>query len=203
MTKEEVMEALIRNDYYILTTARELGVGRCKLNGLIKKYAITIPTKKGVKPKWKIRDHRAESIYYKMVSRCTNPENQDYHHYGGRGIKIYEEWIHSRDSFALYIQSLDNYDNPDYTMDRIDNNGNYEPGNIKFSTRKEQSRNTRRNSILVLDGVSYTAVEFSEKFGLGQDYIKDRLRLGFTPEEILKIPKGIKRKDFYKSSHAS
>jgi hypothetical protein len=199
LTREIVVESLLTNDHYVLTTARALGIGRGKLSGLISKYKIDVPKNKGIKPKWKIQNDRINSIYYKMVSRCYNLNAQDYPYYGGRGIKVCKEWRLSRDAFAGYTQKLDNWDNLKYSLDRIDNLGDYCPGNVKFSTKSEQGRNRRSNSILTLNGKTYTAVEFSEIFGLKQDFIKDRLMLGFTPDEILNIPKGMRRNTYYKN----
>ncbi len=75
-----------------------------------------------------------------MKHRCLNPKMIHYKHYGGRGIKIYLEWINSFDSFLKYMG-----ERPLGTsLDRIDVNGNYEPGNVKWSTSKEQRRNRRK-----------------------------------------------------------
>ncbi len=76
-----------------------------------------------------------------MKKRCTNPHDKYYHRYGGRGIKIFDAWLHDFGAFRAYIQTLPHYGEPGYTLDRINNSGNYEPGNLKWSTPKEQANN--------------------------------------------------------------
>lgn len=82
-------------------------------------------------------------IYYTwsaMISRCTNSNHPDYNNYGGRGISVCDRW---RYSFANFYEDVGDRPSPELSIDRINNDGNYEPGNVKWSTRKEQSNNQR------------------------------------------------------------
>ena len=84
---------------------------------------------------------RISSIYYGMKQRCLNSNNKEYHNYGGRGIKICDEWLESIDNFIKW--SFENgYDNTK-TIDRIDFNGNYEPSNCRWTTWEVQNTNRR------------------------------------------------------------
>ena len=78
------------------------------------------------------------------ISRCHVPSNRAYPHYGGRGICVHKEWREDRTSFLTYVQTLSGWDIPEFEMDRIDVNGNYEPGNIRFVSRSDNLKNKRR-----------------------------------------------------------
>lgn len=76
-----------------------------------------------------------------MKKRCTNPNDRYYNRYGGRGIRVCKEWEHDFNAYDTYICSLPHHNEPGYTIDRINNNGDYEPGNVRWATAKEQSTN--------------------------------------------------------------
>jgi hypothetical protein len=93
----------------------------------------------------KIKHGLCRSKQYKtwchMVQRCRNPKNKSYKHYGARGITVFNEWENDFISFFVYIMGLPNAGEDGYTIDRIDNDGNYEPGNIRWATKHEQRMN--------------------------------------------------------------
>lgn len=88
----------------------------------------------------KLIEHYLYGSWQAMKNRCYNKNNVDYHYYGGRGITVCERWIDSFVDFAIDVG-----DRPiGMTLDRIDNDGNYEPNNVKWSTQSEQTLNSRK-----------------------------------------------------------
>lgn len=103
-----------------------------------------------------------------MIQRCTNPNAPNYHRYGGRGITICDRWRKSYDNF---IKDMGPRPTTDHSIDRIDTNGNYEPGNCRWATRSEQQRNKR--SGIPKEIIDRMVQERSE--GLSCQAIADRL----------------------------
>lgn len=83
------------------------------------------------------KEHR---IWCGMINRCTNPRQPHYHRYGGRGIKICQRW---RESFEAFFEDMGLCPSPKHSLDRIDNDGDYAPGNVRWATYKEQRANQR------------------------------------------------------------
>ncbi|MBW4469217.1 MAG: hypothetical protein KME45_03030 [Stenomitos rutilans HA7619-LM2] len=120
-----------------------------------------------------------------MIQRCTNPAHPSYKHYGGRGIKVCPQW---RKSFAVFLQDMGGKPSPQHTLERKNNDGNYEPGNVIWGTWAEQARNRRNNRLLTLRGESKTIAEWVELRGIPRDVIKTRLKAGWAEEKVLTVP---------------
>lgn len=80
-----------------------------------------------------------------MKHRCTNPKSQAWHNYGGRGITVCDEW---QKSFTAFFEHIGARPGRGWSVDRIDNNGNYEPGNVRWATAKMQANNSRNKKCL-------------------------------------------------------
>lgn len=127
--------------------------------------------------------------YYKMwdsiIQRCTNPSHAGYKGYGERGINLHEDWRKSYKEFEKYIvENLGHKPSDDHSIDRIDNNGSYVPGNLKWSTREEQQNNTRKSlkyktgvpddSLISYNNELITICEFSKLVGIHLTAVKYR-----------------------------
>lgn len=100
------------------------------------------------------------SIWASIIQRCTNPKNIDYKNYGGRGINIYNEWKNNFTSFYNYLENVIGLKTEGMSLDRINNDGNYEPGNIRWANSVTQARNRRIRSN---NKSGYTGVHFCKK----------------------------------------
>ncbi len=123
------------------------------------------------------------NIWAQMRNRCSRPNVRGYKDYGGRGIKVCERW----ESFLNFLADMGECP-PGKSIDRIDNNGNYEPGNCRWATLVEQTNNRRTNRILELGGKKMTMAQWAVLTGLKYPVIQGRLRLGWTIERTLTTP---------------
>jgi hypothetical protein len=131
------------------------------------------------------RNYKISSEYHSwiaMVRRCYRPKHETFSYYGGRGITICDEW---QNSFASFIEHLGLKPSPLHTLDRIDNSRGYEPGNVRWATKKEQMRNRRNNHRLTFNGETHSTVEWSEIVGIKPKTIKWRIKAGWTIERAL------------------
>lgn len=135
-----------------------------------------------------VKTHRMSSApeysaWRDMVRRCENPEHKSYATYGGRGIRVCPEWM---ESFENFFADVGPRPSPKHSLDRHPNgDGNYEPGNVRWATREQQSNNTRRNRRLTVGGVTRTLAEWVRLRGLGYATVQSRLRSGWTIERAL------------------
>lgn len=115
--------------------------------------------------------------YTSILDRCLNKKNNYFNHYGARGIKcLWKTFEEFRDDmYESYLLHCKEYGKKNTSIDRIDNNGNYCKENCKWSTKKEQSRNTRRNHFLIFNGKRLTVSEWAEIIGVERNTIYERI----------------------------
>ena len=92
-----------------------------------------------------------------MIQRCTNVKNPNYFRYGGRGITVCSQWF----SFKKFMVDVGPRPSGKYSIDRVDNSGNYEPGNVRWATRAQQMSNTRATRKVTIDGEERTTTEWA------------------------------------------
>lgn len=131
------------------------------------------------------------NVWQSMIRRCHTTSEKGYRNYGARGIRVCERWRHS---FPNFLADMGERPTEKHTLDRIDNDGNYEPGNCRWATRSVNNNNTRRNVYLTLNGETHTLTQWSRKLGVPAARLKMRVELGWNDEEVLTVPQ-CKRKN--------
>lgn len=117
------------------------------------------------------------------IERCTNPKKRNWNRYGGRGVAVCEEWLYSFEEFLAHVglrpssrHSLDRYPN---------NDGNYEPGNVRWATPEEQGRNTIATAFILISGEKICLTDAAAKYGISRSSIRRRLAKGWSPERAV------------------
>lgn len=133
---------------------------------------------------------RLYGVWACMVQRCTNPNNNSYKRYGARGIKVCNDWL----DFGKFQEwAMANGYNPnakrnECTLDRINNNGNYESSNCRWITHKEQTHNTRRNHNITINGETHCISEWARIYNIKRETIKDRILSGWDEVKAVTTP---------------
>lgn len=117
-----------------------------------------------------------------MNQRCYNPNNKMYIYYGGRGITVCDEW---RSNYIAFLSHVGRKPSPEYSIERIDNNKGYEPGNVKWANLIEQASNKSNVIKIEFNGKNLTLAEWSRELGIKYSTLQERRRRGFSIEDIL------------------
>lgn len=114
-----------------------------------------------------------------MHQRCYNPQCNSYQWYGKRGIEVCERWR----TFENFLADLGNRPTPDHSLDRIDNDGDYDPGNCRWATDIEQKNNKRTNKVISYCGEEHSLAEWSRITGISYTLLKARINTYKWPIE--------------------
>jgi len=125
-------------------------------------------------------------VWRNMKGRCYNRNDQAFADYGGRGIEVCESW---RNSFTNFITDMGRRPSSDYSIDRIDNDKNYEKGNCKWSTHSQQAGNRRKKRILTFDGKSLTLAQLARIAGIKYNKLLQRLNENWPSKPAAIVPK--------------
>ena len=126
-------------------------------------------------PEYKVWDH--------MRQRCENPKHKGFANYGARGIRVCERWR----KFENFIADMGERPSPKHTIERADNDGDYEPGNCRWGTWREQSRNKRTNRLITANGITKPLTTWAEELGVPPTTLFERLRRGWTHERVVNV----------------
>lgn len=127
-------------------------------------------------------EHRAWSG---MVQRCTNPKNTRYSDWGGRGITVCQRW---KNSFLAFYEDMGPKPSPRHSIDRINNDGNYEPNNCRWATPRQQTLNSRHARYLTHNGETLCITDWALRTGIKRLTIAARLEQGWSIAEALTQP---------------
>lgn len=121
---------------------------------------------------------RISRIYNHMKQRCYNSNTHNYSSYGGRGIRICDEWLNDKNTFVAW--ALDNGYREDLSIDRIDVNGDYSPSNCRWADKITQANNMRSNTHIYYNGKKYTVTELSRVIGVERHALSDIAKIGIS-----------------------
>lgn len=162
----------------IFVVGSELKNGHTKSCGCLRK-AVT----KERKTIHGLSHHKIRQVWRNMIARCENPDIEGYKNYGGRGIKVCEEW-HNLKEFAEWAFESGYSEN--LTIERKDVDGDYCPENCCWETMKVQCNNKRNNHYIEAFGETKTLAQWAEKSGISHSLIRYRLNKGLSMEQILR-----------------
>ena len=117
-------------------------------------------------------------------ARCRLPHNKNYAAYGGRGIEVSSEWD-GPEGIERFLEHIGPKPSDDYTLDRIDNDGNYEPGNVRWTSWTVQANNRRSSKLITWRGETLSAADWARRQGLTRQEIASRINLGWPVDLAL------------------
>lgn len=119
------------------------------------------------------------------IERCYNPDAQSYYWYGARGIQMCERW---QQDVAAFIKDMGPPPTLNHSVERINNDGNYEPSNCRWATAEEQNNNTRRTKLITYNGKTQSLRDWAKEYDLEPRGLSERLRRGWDMEKSLTTP---------------
>lgn len=160
-----------------LVIPADLRMGRSKNCGCVRRA--TVAKNNYIHGHSSTREH---VVWLGMIARCTNKRHSHYAIYGGKGVVVCKRWM---DSFTDFIADMGWPPSNKHSIDRIDNEGNYEPGNCRWATAKQQQRNKTKTVKITKDGVTKSVMEWSEITGIKYGTIMGRIKRGWPKDTLL------------------
>lgn len=132
---------------------------------------------------------KSYKTWLQIKARCYNENHIVYRYYGGKGIFLWDGWVHDPAAFCEYVEELPGYNDPKTTIDRVDFTKNYEPGNLRWITLQEQQRNKSNNVRITHNGETKIASEWAKEIGVSVSTITHRKRNHWSDDDALKPTK--------------
>jgi hypothetical protein len=120
-----------------------------------------------------------------MKQRCSNPNATNYARYGGRGIAVCQRW---QESFLAFLEDLGPRPSKGHTLERRNNNGDYEPDNCYWATRKQQGRNRANNRVYTHNNTTLCLAEWAEILDIDEELLRSRMKSGWSFEMAISMP---------------
>lgn len=154
----------------------QLSSGRTKSCGCLQREVVSVANFKHGSA---FRERRTPEnrIWNHMIGRCTNRNDAAWEDYGGRGIKVCDRW---RESFANFLADMGPRTSPRHSIDRIDNDGDYEPNNCRWATKHQQMQNIRSNRRITFNGETHVLSEWARRLEMSLQTLHSRLRRGWS-----------------------
>lgn len=127
--------------------------------------------------------------YTNMIDRCYDERHKDYPKYGARGITVSQDWLDNFEHFYRDMGKRPPGRRYGYSIDRIDNDGNYEKGNCRWATPTEQNSNKRNSRYLTINNITQTIAAWDRALGFGKGTLRSRIRRGMSPENACVTPR--------------
>lgn len=127
------------------------------------------------------------NVWWGMIERCESPYNKNYSNYGGRGIRVCDRWL-GKEGFINFLKDMGERPSDKYSIERIDNNGNYEPSNCKWDVLEVQANNKRTSRFISFNGKTQTLAQWSKEKKFPPALLTKRLKRGWTIEKALNTP---------------
>jgi hypothetical protein len=125
---------------------------------------------------------KEQAAWHDMKKRCSDPTHPSFHNYGGRGIAVCEEWLKDYNTFYEHIGAAPS---KNHSVDRIDNNKGYEPGNVRWTTVKQQNRNRRNTVLITAKGKTLSLSEWATELNASTSKLRWRYDAGWNHEDII------------------
>lgn len=135
-----------------------------------------------------MHDSPTHQSWRAMRRRCNAPQDAAYANYGGRGIRVCDRWA----TFKNFLADMGLRPNEAHSIERINNDGDYEPGNCKWATDTEQAHNKRNNRLLTVNGITQPITVWARTSPVTSGAILFRLRHGWSPEDAVLLPAGVR-----------
>jgi len=143
---------------------------------------------RAIERQWRHGQCRPATAEYRawkaMRGRCLNPWNRKYQHYGGRGIGICAQWS----DFQSFYEDMGPRPSPSHSLDRIDNDGHYEPRNCRWATATQQANNRQFNHLITHDGLTQTLAQWARTLGVSPFTLSTRIERGASIELVVRTP---------------